>query len=360
MRTIPNHIFFLLGLAAANLCALHAYAGTDSLFAVSADMLGYMDNAEYFNDYSEGQTYLGALAKIRLVYRPAAPVSFSLGMHMRKDFGDDRFFSDARPLLRVRYDHNGFSMVLGELAGLAQHGLLDAMLREQVAYDPGVEEGLQILYKGSIVDQDLWMNYYALNTAQQREHLDIGDRTTVAIGPLYFSAMGLADHHGGQLFDPPNDPVRENVTGALGVTFRCPLQGRIREIGAEEFAVGSFTDFDRANGPNHQKGYGSLTHVWMMPLGFNVGLRYFKGHDYETWQGDSLYEAKNYYSHFEVSRLFVFSRDIYLDFGFRFEFVDTDFAGYFEHAENRVWVRLGGSMEKFLAPNQRRQSQSAQ
>jgi hypothetical protein len=93
--------------------------------------------------------------------------------------------------------------------------------------------------------------------------------------------------------------------------------------------------------------------VWIMPLGFNVGLRYFKGHNYETWQGNSLYEAKKYYSHFEVSRLFVFSRDFYLDFGCRFEFVDTDLAGYFEHAENRVWVALGGSIERFLTPKRR-------
>jgi hypothetical protein len=330
--------------------SLHAEkteASADSVLFISGDMLGYLNNLEYYNDYREGEPFWGAYLQARLSYKPFKKFLFSGGIHMRKDFGDESFLSDIRPLFQALYTHKDFTLIFGELANKTRHGLLDAIIKEQFIYNPVVEEGIQILIKNDRITQDLWANYPALNTRKHREHLCAGNTTVLFVKPVTFSLMGYVSHYGGQLFDPGNDPVRENVTGAAGVAYTKEFGGTFEEVGAEQFFTGSYTS-DTTSGANrnYDGGWGSLSHIWILFAGVEIGVSFYKGDDFTTWEGNPMYQSDASYYFLEVNKSFVFEKNIFIDIGLRLDFMDMYPADYFENGDNQIWFRIGGSFNR--------------
>lgn len=332
-----------------NLHAENKESAVDSVLFLTGDMLGYLNNLEYYNGYREGEPFWGSYLQVRLSYRPFVKFLFSGGIHVLKDFGDDSFLSDILPLFQVLYTHNDFRLVFGELLNKTRHDLLDALVKEQFIYRPVVEEGIQILIKNKRITQDLWAHYPALNTKDHREHLCAGNTTILTIQPVSFSLMGYVSHYGGQLFAPENDPVRENVTGAAGVTFVKEFSSTFEEIGAEQFFIGSYTS-DTSTGAtrNYDGGWGSLSHIWVQFAGVEIGLSFYKGDDYTTWEGNPMYQADAPYYFLDVNKSFVFKQNIFIDIGFRLDFMDMYPVDYFENGDNQIWVRIGGDFNKMI------------
>lgn len=320
---------------------------SDSLLFFSGDMLVYLNNLEYYNDYREGEPFWGSYLQLRLSYRPFKKITFSAGIHARKDIGDESFLSDVRPLFRAHYSHKNFSFVLGEIFYKGRHGLLDAILREQFIYNPVVEEGLQIICKNSVISQDCWAIYPAMNTAEHREHLCGGNCTFLTFRPITFLLMGYISHYGGQLFTPENDPVRNNVTGAGGITYKLEFKRKIEEIGIEQFFIGSYTSDKRSPTP-YDYGWGSISRVWLIFFGFKCTILFFKGDDYTTWEGNPMYQTNSPYYYFEIGRSDSFNKYVFFDFGLRLDFMDMYPIDYFENGDNQIWFNLGCSFNKMI------------
>lgn len=316
-------------------------------FSFTADMAAYTDNLEYFNEYREGYLHLGARATTRLSYRPVERLSFALGVHLRKAFGEERFLSDARPVFRASYHNGAVTFTIGELQSTGRHGLPDMLLSEQWSVTHPVEEGFQFLYAGEMVRQDLWAVYDSLNTPDHREHLMAGSATFVHAGPVTFMALAYGDHYGGQAFAPEGDPVRENVAGGLGAQFVHTREGMLSEIGGEQIAVVSVATEDRER-LGYEHGGGSFTRVWLTVAGLQTSLMVFKGHDFVAWKGNPLYRARDIYYYLETRKRLELAGVAWLEFGARFDFVDIAPADYFDHAENRLWVTIGGALDRPL------------
>lgn len=314
----------------------------DSILFFSGNMFSYLNNLEYFNKYRSGEPFWGVYVQTRLQYRPLPRLFFSIGVHVRKDYGDDQFFSDARPLFQAQYVNKNFSFTMGELINDNRHGLLDAILSEQFAYRSVVEEGIQIQYDGSCISQDLWTNYPAINTPEHREHLCVGNVTTAKFGNVKMLFMGYISHYGGQIYHPLGEVVGENLTGAAGVTYGHEFQKIFQEVGIEQYFIGSYTAIDRSLA--YSKGWGSISRLWLKAFNFTFLLQFFKGEHYVTWEGNPMYQTDQPYSFFEISRMVSFSKDVFFDFGLRFDFMDVPPPHAFQ--DNQIWFLLGCNLNK--------------
>lgn len=322
------------------------HAIRDSAIALTAEMSAYLYNTEYDNELREGLTTIGSYVNARCVFRPTRECRFSLGAHGRKNFGDEDFFTDVRPLFRAQYRRGIYAFTLGELMFTRErHFLPDALLREEYTYDPAVEEGIEFFFDGRRVHQDLWIRYAAENTWRHREHISAGNFTRVTVGPVVMSAMAYADHYGGQMCAPLGDPVRWNIAGGAAITVRFDFEGTVNETGAQQYILASYAK-DGPESP-HDNGWGSLSRVWIGVAGFVCRFGYFQGHDFIAWEGNPLYRLQRPYYNIEVSRKMNLSGGVFLEFGGRLEFAGIDIAEYPGNCENVVWVNMGWSVERY-------------
>jgi hypothetical protein len=348
MRIIPYYLLAIpvFCLASARV-SISEPAPSDTFMRMSSECLFVFRNTEYDNRLREGETVTGASVKTRIVLKPAVYAEFSPGVFVRKNFGDSRFLSDARPLLGAKLTFNKFTILLGELLYTdSRHGLPDAILREEYGYDPGVEEGLQFVFNGSMLNQDLWAAYMAANTPAHREHLSIGSHTRFTTGPLSAGIAGYADHYGGQLYAPPGDNVRWNVAGAGDVAVNVPVEGIISLLGADLFLLGSYTDSGGSFAS--ENGWGVLSVVKVVVSDFLCSFGYYKGYDFKCWEGNPLYQALKPYCRLELSRKINFNTGVFLDFGLRLELVEVSPVEYAKNAENAVWINAGWNVSRPL------------
>jgi hypothetical protein len=317
------------------------------LFSFAADMVTYIDNSEYFNRYREGYLHLGSWLSTRCVYRPVERLRFAVGLHLRKEYGDERFFSDARPLFRASYHRGDFTFAIGELASNTRHGLPDMFLARQWPLTHPVEEGMQFLFDGERVRQDFWAVYDSLNTPEHREHLMAGNVTLVRVGPVTLMALAYGDHYGGQAYAPAGDPVRDNLAGGLGVRFVHSREGVVHAVGAEQIGVASVVSDNREQ-EGYDHGSGSYTRAWVCIAGVETAVMVFKGRDFVAWKGNPLYRARDIYYYLQIRKRLDFGARAWLEFGGRFDFVDIPPADYFDRTENRLWAVIGGSLQRPL------------
>ncbi len=347
MKKCTPTVLMLIFLIVSCLYANKKDSISDSTLFVSGEFLGYLNNLEYFNDLREGEPFWGAYINSRLCYRPHRKFIFSAGIHLRKDFGDESFLSKVFPLFQAVYIHKDFHLVFGELFSNQRHGLLDALLKEQYRYNPVIEEGIQIYIKKKAFTLDVWGNYPALNTPEHREHLCVGTYSRLAFNSFTLSSMSYLSHYGGQLYAPPGDPVRENVCAALSVSYRHDINGTFEEVGLKHSFLGSYTSDTTSNAQrNYDGGWGSLSRVWCSIRGVKIGISFFKGADYTTWEGNPMYQSDEPYYFIDVHKSFTFGQFLFIDFGARFDFLDMYPHEYFENGDNQIWFHMGYTLKK--------------
>ena len=313
----------------------------DTTWLIGAEATHYCDNIESYNGYRLGEPWWGAFAQARISYRPHPRTTFSLGLHIRKDFGDSEFLSNYLPLFRMEYRNKGFDFVMGELYTRTQHGLIEPLLQRQRAFRPVVEEGMQFIWNREHASAEFWMLYPALNTAAHRERLGVGTHLYADAGPVRFSAMGYLSHYGGQLFSPPGEPVRANENGALGITFTQPLPCLVKEIGISGFILGSHYDdigISQVRAHTEQDGIAGLGKIWCDIQGFKPALSLYQGENYTTWEGNPLFQSNEFYYFFELTKQVQMNRAVAFDFGLRLDFMGIAPQDWGAHADNEIWL----------------------
>lgn len=320
------------------------FSGT---LSTTGNILGYVNNLEYDNAHREGFTYCGGVTNLRLNWRPHDRFDFSLGGHFRKAYGDKKYLSGARPIIGVRYNRNHFFLNIGELESKAQHTMPDAIINEQYEYDPAIEEGFQLGCRSTILNTDLWLAIDQLNTLDNREHLLIGNNSSLTLGKLMIRGTLLWNHFGGQLPAPDGDFVRDNINGSGGLKYAHPLSGKVSSLGAEVYALASSVTPDRNNVPA-EYGWGIYSRIWFVFIGLETSLMAYKGNDYKTWLGNPMYETNRPYYYLELKRHTDFRNNTFLDVGFRFDFIETSLDTYFNHTEHQFWIRMGCNWDRKL------------
>lgn len=307
-------------------------------FQFSADLQGYLDNMEYHTELREGQTVFGVSSALRLVYRPSARISASVGAFVRRDFGDPASASAAIPLARLQLDMRAWSLVFGELHDGPGHGLPDALSARERVYTPGFEEGLQVRVHTSHYEQDAWVAWYGINTPDQREHFVAGLRGCGVFGAVSFPFAVTAEHFGGEQFAPTDDSVRENAAGEAGVALRVESRA-LGAVGGRCVFMGSWVS--ARSGEGGGTGYGGALEAFMTPFGVRTSLLGYYGEGFVCWQGNPLYRSRAPVFAGEVSKTVEFVEECAaMEAGFRAEGEAHDARSFFRDIGVRVWLRF--------------------
>lgn len=321
---------------------------SSSTFFICTDFLSYLNNLEYFNRHREGVLHLGTATSLYTTYKPVSTLDFSLGVYMRKAFGDEKFLSDIRPYFRGLFTKGIFTLIIGALDAEDQHDMLDAVISEQYPYEQGLEEGFQMQFEAQSFFADVWMSVYQLNTPKHREHLGFGLYLEKQLGLISLFGMVYWDHYGGQLYAPEDDHVRDNLHGDAGLRFSKEFENNFQNFGTEFFVLGSNETIDRGDTP-WKRGWGILSRSWVTFFWFETSFLFYKGDDFTTWQGNKLFETNDPYFQLQIKRTRDFLDErLWLDWGVRFDLIEKSPGEYFDRTEHQVWVRLNGIFQKQL------------
>lgn len=245
-----DYIFILLFLFAITLQGQEEKLQEKDKGEVSFSMPTYVffkDN-EYIGQTAYGYTLPGFRIKPIISFQPLKNLSLSLGMSVLKYWGADIYpcynyvtvprYSDTNtqkgfhhlPFFRVNYQVNSkMNFILGDIINTQHHYLSEPLFNEELVYSEDDEEGLQLLYNGTYLQNDIWLNWQNFNFYNDvdREALLLGiagkikpinKKISVSI-PYSF----IWQHHGGELDTLTNVPLDHWSNGSLGLTLSYDL-----------------------------------------------------------------------------------------------------------------------------------------
>jgi len=319
--------------------------GSSPVLGISGEVLSFVENIEYDNTLRTGETILGASLRTRVVYRPEQRFRFSAGFFGRRNAGDSRFLSSSRALIGAAFFTGNFTFTLGELQTPDNKEFTDILFKSDYRWNPGFFEGLELSWRTRLLSQRTWIHWYALNTPSQREHFALGNYSSITYGVYSVRLSLIADHHGGQLYAPAGDPVRENIAGTAGLELNFPFEKIISGIkGMAQVAVSA--DRDRSLSSGFKNGYGFTGGAAVNTRIADISLNWFKGEQFKTALGNPLYGLSSPYYILEISKSFSNSL-ISADGGIRFEFIGSDLGEYLKNPQHRWWLSLSCSYYSF-------------
>lgn len=265
--------------------------------SVVADLLFYGDNTEFANPFREGETVLGAMARVVLSVKVNEQVSVEGGAFGNQRFGAERSFEQVRPVLSLVVHGPRHRFVFGTLrepVTLAfgpdrqnRHELLPAVQSETLSFTRPWEAGLQWMTTTPRLSQESWISWQQLNTAQHRERFDTGIVGSLRVGDRsWFAYQGHLVHRGGQLFAA--GPVSDSYAAALGGRVKREPWA-LEEFSFEAWGLVSRDVPDREASGRSRTGRAFLVRTEAVRSGWRAHVLVFRGDDFVKAEGDPNY-----------------------------------------------------------------------
>ena len=306
------------------------------------DVTFYGDNTEFFNPWRDGETLLGTEGRLFLDVDFNEHVTLRGGLFGDHRFGDDDSFQIVRPVLALVVKHDVTRFVIGSIESgtravgrapdqLGPHGLLPPLQRESLAFGRPDEAGLQWMVESEQLEQDAWINWQRLNTAQDRELFDTGvqGRWRVDLGvPAWLSYQFHVVHQGGQLFD--SGPVGDSWGGGPGLAVELPAGVFDRQT-AEAHGLVSRDVPDREATDDVHTGFGLFTRYAAEKAGWRAHVIAWRARDFIKREGDENYGSLRedsrltglrHYFEAGLTRTYYPAEEVGLEFSARFHRVD--------------------------------------
>ena len=319
-------------------------AAAQDRIAFVVDVTFYGDNTEFFNPWRDGETLLGAEGRLFLDVDLNPRVTLRGGLFGDHRFGDEDNFETVRPVLALLVRNDVSQFVIGSIESgtravgrgpdqLGPHGLLPPLQRESLAFSRPDEAGLQWTVEGARLEQDAWINWQRLNTAENRELFDSGlrGRWGVDLGvPAWLSYQFHIVHQGGQLFDA-GQPVGDSWGGGPGLTVELPAGVFDRQT-AEAHGLVSRDVPDRAATEGAHTGFGLFTRYAAEKAGWRGHVIAWRARDFIKREGDQNYGSRRedgrlvglrHYFEAGLTRTYYPAEGVGLELSARFHRVDS-------------------------------------
>ncbi len=348
MLTCLRFMLLLTGVLIACPYALaETQHSTNGAFGVSGETVAFVDNIEYSTRYRTGETMFGASAAFRLFWQPSEHTLFAFGAYGLRRFGDERFLARKLPLFRAQYESGGVSFVIGELVSADAHELPDFMFRQEYCFDPGIEEGIQARLRLRYFTENCWVAWDSINTPAHREHFTAGSVSIISIANFSFPVFITAEHHGGELYNIPGQPVQERFGGATGVIASHQIQSGLKRVFGQLLIAGSAY---RVRSEEHEsgQGYGVIGKTGISPFGFDCSLQWFKGHNLIMPLGDLVFRTNRPLFSLEIAKMYKANNFLSASGGIRFETADVRVDRYFKNPRYRWWIVLRGGFNRIM------------
>ncbi len=303
----------------------------------------FFKNNEYFDKIAEGYTLFGTQLRTELFYTLNKHVKLQAGVYARKDFGNDNFTKVA-PVLSVKIQKNGYSVIMGTLEGNVAHQLAEPIYNYERLILNHLENGLQIKADRKKIWADTWINWevqqYLNSTFQEQLSVGHSSKTT-----LYENKKGwqiklpvqfLVTHQGGQI-DVDTNSLKTLANAATGIIIQYTntnASAFIKSVTSENY-VTYFNDLSPSKTLNFKEGsamYANVNVTSKYDIGVSAG--YWSGMNYLAPRGGDLFksEASIYgqKGYTEPNRNLLFLRLLYQRRIFDALNVDVRFEPYFD------------------------------
>ena len=273
-------------------------ADSNSLI-LEVDNVNFFKNNELMADFKQGYTLPGYLIQPRLTYYPGDKTRISAGVHFVQMFGDVDYY-EVRPTFSIQHALTPkLHMVMGELHGNLNHGLIDPLYNYDKYFIDNLEQGLQLLVISDFFKADLWLdweNFILWDDPSQEEgtlgfsgkvHLEKNNSQWTIDLPL----QAIICHRGGQINKTlmPNNS-QTNLAPGLQIFY---FPGRFIESLSLKGHYVYFRDLDEVD--YFREGYGIYPSFTIQTKLFEFQTSYWHAYKYYGPRGDPLYFSVSSY-----------------------------------------------------------------
>jgi hypothetical protein len=202
----------------------------------------FLRNNEYFHDITSGYTLFGSLFSTQIAYQANQNLRIQGGCFLRKDYGNNSLKS-IEPLLTLKYQKNGFSLLAGNLEGNFSHQLIEPLFNYERFVTNYNENGLQFKFDKEKIWSDTWINWEVMqyNRSNFQEEFTAGNSTIVKLfdnemQTLSLPIQAIVSHKGGQI-DVDTNGIQTSMNIALGLHYKKEMKGLFRSFSFQPYYV---------------------------------------------------------------------------------------------------------------------------
>jgi hypothetical protein len=254
------------------------------------------------------KTFAGEYLSPVLRYMPASDLTLDAGVFVGLPVGSTQPFHTVQPILSAKWEMlPEISLVAGTL--YRNHPLIDAIFDDATLFSRPIEQGFQFLVNRPSYQQDLFIAWNQIETAQKPEQFDVGFSGRLAHsifglnGQVYWAHSGGAQYSEARTFFGPGIPrdraASNNFQAAAGpdVTLRPSEYWRTLSW-FREFEVIALYLTDQ-NEPTSSaepttRGRGYFLSAGVDLEGWRPYVNFWRGENYQTLRGDPAYFAGNF------------------------------------------------------------------
>lgn len=281
----------------------------------------FRDN-EYKGSLVKGYTLPGLWILPSVSYQPLKTLKIEAGAYMLRYWGESKYPNahyvnlpeyenndniqssfHAVPFFRVHYAPlPGVSLVLGNIYGRNNHGLIEPLYNKEMVMTSDPESGVQFLWNTRHLNLDMWVNWesFIFQGDSRQEEFTFGISSRIKANQLlsdfnnfhfYVPIQILFKHQGGEINTTASERSVKtwlNAASGIGMDIKMPFRYLRKlniEIDAAYYAQqkGGTFPFD--------KGYGIYGKLLADMNSFDVKAGYWQCHNFVSLMGDPLFGA---------------------------------------------------------------------
>lgn len=267
-----------------------------SKFGLSVKNLQYTKNNEYYNGINPGATFFGFQSQAAFHYRLNQNVTFSTGLLLQRDFGDQKGLSKAIPLFNFQMLHKNWKWNLGNVEPHIHHNLVEPLMDYENIIKQPVEGGFQGIRKTKNMFYDFWLEWRQLANGEKglQEKIVFGHSLEFALlntSTLNVSipVQAIIYHQGGQALNI-NAHVATRVQAAGGLRLRNSDTTFL----LEGFVFQSLDNSETESQP-YKNGWASMLNLRVRPWkSHEVALSYWQSREFISNTGNPVFSNVNF------------------------------------------------------------------
>ncbi len=273
---------------------------SEGKFHFSIYNLNYLRDYEYFSPILEGYTLCGSIVQPAITFNPSAKVSFSGGVFIQQNFGDDSLRIRPTFLLTIRNSTNDLSF--GNYRNTEGHQLIEPLWFSDNLITDNIENGFNLKQKFNHIELNNWIDWNRSIKKGSKFQEKVFGGITSNIFPLKnFNSIIIIplqtciEHTGGQINEPDTSFFVTTVLNA-DIGIKSVIKNIKTKILFNEFSVETYYVFYKEFSPNPHLQFTKGNGIWAKTTlksknGMGIEFAFWQGNDFISSKGNALMQS---------------------------------------------------------------------
>lgn len=225
------------------------------------ESISFFRDNEFSSRLTDGYSLPGLWVQPKLTYMPLRQIRLEVGLHALIFNGANRYpnyvYHDIAlwkgtqytkgahvvPWFRAQADFRRLSVVLGNLYGGQNHGLIEPLFNPETNLTQDPEMGLQLLWDLPRLHADIWLNWqsYIFREDTHQEVFTVGTTWRISLPRQFYLPVQLVAQHRGGEQNVEQKGVQTIYNGSVGIGKKWDIGHRVvRSLTAEADAMLSY------------------------------------------------------------------------------------------------------------------------